>query len=269
MIAPLLFSLALAPSEPAPPAAPPPQERVPITDTESTAGQPDDSSLQHPPAESGPAEEEEEEPPPLVVAPASTPAGASPPEQGEDQPSGRGEGQLEHRERSATGFGGLRLRPTAVGNDFGFLIGGGGAAVLAGHFIIGGEGYGMIAFAGNAGTRTIDGESKNLALQMGYGGLNLGWILGRPGVLDFSVQTLLGGGSVTLDTGDRSSSQYVDSAGMFIAEPEVVMYIKVAPMFRLGIAASYRFVAHETWSGPSGLSLMGPSGAVFFDWGSF
>ncbi len=285
MFAPLALSFALAPSEPAPtPTAPPAEEGPSVMDTDFTTLEPGDSGAEPPPNPEGLGPAPEPPPAPVEPTPPSPTPPAPPPEPPPPAPApddGQAPGDYEYRQsepreylldgrdRSFGGFGGLRLRPAAVGNDFGFFIGGGGGAILGGRFIIGGEGYGMVTYAGTAGTITVDGEQEDLALDMGYGGLKLGWVFARPRYLDFSVQTLIGGGGVDLETVDGTGNPNIDSAGMFVAEPEVVMYVKFARIFRLGVSASYRFVAHEKWVGPSGFSLMGPAGAIIFDWGWF
>ena len=280
MLAPLLISLALAPPEPAPTAAAPAEDEPPVTDTDFPELEPDGSGAQEPPVPTpeAPATEAPDaaaapapapaQPPPLEEAPAPAPAPDTPPDGNDAQPEER-EFLLDERERPVGGFGGLRLRFAGVGNDFGFFMGGGGGAIFAGRFMIGGEGLGMVAFAGSAGTRTINGERKTLALTMGYGGLKLGWIFARARFLDFAILALVGGGGAAIDDAPRPESPYIDSTRMFVAEPEAVMYIKVARVFRLGVSASYRFVAHQRWGGPSGASLMGPAGAIILDWGLF
>ncbi len=292
VLAPLAIWLTLAPPAATPttaPNTPPPGEAdaPSLLDTDFTTLVPERADVGSPPEPEGstPPPEPPEPPAPPAPAPPSPPPAAGPapeppppaPPPDHARPPGDYEYQqsqpreylLDDRDRSFGGFGGLRLRPSAVGNDFGFFIGGGGGAILGGRFIIGGEGYGMVTYAGTAGTITSGGQTDDLALDMGYGGLKLGWIFGSARYLDFSVQTLIGGGGVDLETVDTPGNSNLDSAGMFIAEPEVIMYLKVARVFRLGVSASYRFVAHEKWSGPSGFSLMGPAGAIIFDWGWF
>lgn len=72
---------------------------------------------------------------------------------------------------------------------------------------------------------------------LGYGGLELGVIAGRPKSGQLSFGVLFGGGGISED-----SRYFHDYNGFFVMEPQLDFLVNLSPSVRVTIGASYRFV---------------------------
>ena len=72
---------------------------------------------------------------------------------------------------------------------------------------------------------------------LGYGGLELGVLAGRPKSGQLSLSVLFGGGGITED-----SRYFRDYQGFFVMEPQLDLLVNVTPNVRFTIGASYRFI---------------------------
>lgn len=76
---------------------------------------------------------------------------------------------------------------------------------------------------------------------MGYGGIEVGLISGRPRNGQVALGVLIGGGSVNVDE-NYFDYEYGDYDGFFVIEPQLDVMIGLSQNFRLGFNAGYRFV---------------------------
>lgn len=76
---------------------------------------------------------------------------------------------------------------------------------------------------------------------MGYGGLEVGLISGRPRNGQISLGVLIGGGSVNIDE-NYFESHFGDYDGFFVLEPQMDMTLSFSRNVRLSLGASYRFI---------------------------
>ncbi len=174
--------------------------------------------------------------------------------------------------RPTGGFGGLRLKPTALTGSFGMMVGGAGGVILGDRLWLGGGGYGLGYSTYDAG-RTDSGLRRQLNL--GYGGFLIGGRLARSRFVDFWASGMIGGGGACKGLEwtdyDEEAEEYTcdDAVGLFVAEPEVGMHIFFSRWFRLGLAAGYRFTATAPTDAYGALDFWGPSASLQIEFGWF
>lgn len=267
-----------APTNPPGPAAPP-EPGTPTTEGFPEPGSPPAQGYPPPPSAPPPGAPSTTPgaPPSDMPPPGEPPAGAPPPgapppgappagqvsTSGTVNPAGAPDPSAGRGAGSVGGFGGLRLRPSGIGGDFGMFVGGGGALTI-GRVAIGAAGFVLAGYSGQFGwTHDLT------TLQVGYGGLNVEAVFASTGILDFWAGGLIGGGGACLLRDETEEPTCLDWTPMFVGEPEIGMLVNLARWVRLGISASYRFVATESWRGPENFQLAGPTGTLRFDFGHF
>lgn len=133
----------------------------------------------------------------------------------------------------------------------------------ANNMTIGGAMYGMM---NDIAVGEAAGRAASQYLRMGYGGLELGYVL-QPGTLvHFSAGTLLGMGWA-----DCGKDAYYDSRvrreAFFVAEPGVGLMLNATSFLRLGLEASYRFAGATASDEFRGVQLSGPAGGITLQFG--
>lgn len=167
------------------------------------------------------------------------------------------------------GFGGPVIKFTKVNNEFGVFVGARGGWIMNHKFVIGLGGYGLVN-----NIKVADLLTKN-RLIIGYGGLELEYIINSNDVFHLSIQALLGGGSVTYtkviddDWNWDWEHTAVPFETFFIAEPGVNLMLNVTSFFRIGLGASYRIVSDIDYKFLSNKDIDGLSGVLTFKFGSF
>jgi hypothetical protein len=171
-------------------------------------------------------------------------------------------GDVEHG-----GFAGPVVKFTEINDEFGVLVGGRGGWIIDHTFVIGGAGYGLV--------NDIEAMPSTLDWGMGYGGLELGYILRSHNLVHLSVQALIGAGGVGYrdkDHWDSWDGDEWDGDAFFVAEPGVNVILNVIENLRMGLGASYRYVNgvdedEIDWTSDSDLS--GPSMVLTLKLGIF
>jgi hypothetical protein len=151
------------------------------------------------------------------------------------------------------GYGGPVLKLSGVNNEFCVFIGGRGGWIINHAFIVGGGGYGLVT--------DIYVDSKKL--NVGYGGLELGYVFLSDSLVHFTVHSLFGFGGVSFESDPASADE------IFVIEPEATVVLNVTEFFRIAAGISYRLVTGVTTSGVSDASLSGLSGMLVFKFGNF
>lgn len=147
-------------------------------------------------------------------------------------------------------YGGPVIKMGSINNYFSTFIGYRGAWVVNRRFSIGGGGYFLI-------TNVYFSENK---LNMGYGGLEVGYIINPDALVHFTVGSLIGGGGVELVG--------VGQEAFFTIEPGVDLELNVTKYFRLNAGASYRLVSGITHvSGINDAALSGFNGEIALKFG--
>ena len=148
-------------------------------------------------------------------------------------------------EVSHGGFGGPVVKFTRINGQDAVLVGGRGGWVINHTFVIGGGGYGLVSDV----RPTVPGFFNQDKLMLGYGGLELEFILQSDRVVHLAVPVLIGAGAVGYRTGywgdDFDLNLGIDNRfdTFFIIEPGVDLELNVASFFRINAGISYRHVA--------------------------
>jgi hypothetical protein len=99
-------------------------------------------------------------------------------------------------------------------------------------------------------------------LQIGYGGFLIGYAVPTNGLVDFTVDALIGAGGAGLDDLDRSDE-------FFAFEPSLGLELRLARVVRLGLGAGYRFVGGVDLPGVRDADLRGFTGTASIKVGWF
>lgn len=300
----LWLMLAYAPVAPAPPPAVPPSADVvapsaapaepsvesmapaPAPEPAAKAPEPDEPAAE--PVEALAAEEIPEEDAPLDAAPTDELAEPQPEPEPEVTPhtvtlvhreavsSSRYEQRYDYQEEEdsfeeyfVSGYGGIITRGSAVSRKMGILRGFHGGLLLGDRLSIG---VAYHRLKRRFGAPILDSSDRPLALEMAYGGLEIGATVFRSGRFELGVQTLFGGGAgcVTYDVNRRSNvAECVDSVRMMVLEPSAIANIRVTDWMRVGLEGGYRGVARSSWSDGNDFDLGGGFFGLNLDFGWF
>lgn len=168
-----------------------------------------------------------------------------------------------------SGYGGMITRGSAVSGKMGVLRGYHGGLLLGDRLSIG---VAYHRLKKRFGAPILDGEGRPIALEMAYGGLEIGATVVRRGRFELGVQTMFGGGAscLTYDVNGRTNvAECVESVQMMVLEPSVLANIRVTDWMRLGLEAGYRGVARSEWVAPTDFDLGGGFFGLNLDFGWF
>jgi hypothetical protein len=163
------------------------------------------------------------------------------------------------------GFGGPVVKLTQVNDHFGVMAGGRGGWILGHRFVIGGGGYGLTDTV--KGNEIAFGNTPDII--MGYGGVELEYIINPEQVFHFSVYTLLGGGGVSYNTDRDFNWNDEESDAFFVAEPAVNLIVNMTHFLRIGVGVSYRLITGVELEGISDSDLSGIAGNITLKFGVF
>lgn len=184
-------------------------------------------------------------------------------------------GQVEHG-----GFGGPVVKVTRINGQDAVLVGGRGGWIINHTFVIGGGGYGLVTDVKPA----VPGLFNENKIMLGYGGLELEFIIESDRIVHLTVPLLIGAGAVGYRTGywgdDLDLHAGFDNKfdSFFIIEPGVDLELNVVSFFRINAGISYRHVSGITTpvdflGTPRPLTsnndLRGVSWVIGFKFGSF
>ncbi len=166
------------------------------------------------------------------------------------------------------GFGGPVLKFAEMDDRFGMFVGFRGGWIVDHTFVIGLGGYGLTN-PGNFSELTPEPGLPGSRMYMGYGGLELEWVIASYEVVHLSLQTLIGGGGVGYEWDGYECCDSTTSDAFFIAEPGANIMLNVHKVFRLGLGASYRFIYDVELPPVNNDSLRGAAGVLTLKFGSF
>lgn len=163
------------------------------------------------------------------------------------------------------GFGAPVMKFSEIDGRFGLLVGGRGGWIINRSVVIGGGGYGLT----NVGNfeHVTNGAGDPGGLQMGYGGLELGYVHRPEELVHLSLGLLVGAGGVVWNP-DSPSGNRVDDA-FFIAEPELDVVLNATRVFRVALGVSYRLTQDVELLDLRDSDLSGIAGIVSLKFGSF
>ena len=132
---------------------------------------------------------------------------------------------------------------SSVHDDLGVFVGARGGLIVNHSFVIGFGGYGLASYV-EALNRGPLGERY---MEMGYGGLDIEYIINPNDLVHFSVGTLIGAGGILFNDRSRGSEYWDererDVNAFFIAEPAVNVDLSVTTFLKTSLGASYRLVS--------------------------
>lgn len=159
------------------------------------------------------------------------------------------------------GFGGVGAKVTQINNRTALLFGGGGAWVIERSFFVGGSGYSLL-------TEATGEEMTNGALNMGYGGVVVGYQFLPDELVHFNLQTLVGGGGVSYQNSVGGFSRENDD-GFFIVEPSAEVEVNMTRHIKMGVQGSWRIVGDIELPGMTNALVSGPAAALIVKFGEF
>jgi hypothetical protein len=196
-----------------------------------------------------------------VGAAAQTPASASAAEQ-----------TLIANRVTSGGYGAPVQRFSTVAGNSVLFSGLEGGWIVNHSFVLGAAGYGLATQnVRNAGTALRDSKGRAPVVEMGYGGVILGYIPQPMKLVHLEFQALIGGGGLTYDVQDIAGMRPEDAPadGFFVAEPSMHGELNVSRFFRIDLGAGYRFVSGASLDGLGDRDLSGASASLTFKLGRF
>lgn len=163
------------------------------------------------------------------------------------------------------GFVGLDMRFGDMANDFAVFTGGHAALLLKHRVYLGVSGAGL---ATDARLATPTSEAPGPSIDMGYGGVLIGYIVPTRSLVQFTAEALIAGGGVRLGERSRPDDDE-DWDPVFVFQPTAGAEIELAPIVRLGLGVGYRFVGGVDTSGLSDSDLRGVTGSATLRLGWF
>jgi len=163
------------------------------------------------------------------------------------------------------GFGAPVVKFTQIDDRFGVLVGGRGGWIINGSFVVGAGGYGLANLDNFEHVTNPAGDRGRLA--MGYGGLELTYVVRPDELVHFSLGALIGAGGVVWNPQGQSGKQ--DDDAFFIAEPELDVVLNVTTFMRAALGVSYRFVQGVELFDLRDRDVSGLAGVVALKFGSF
>ncbi|HRX14842.1 MAG TPA: hypothetical protein P5123_00860 [Spirochaetota bacterium] len=150
-------------------------------------------------------------------------------------------------EFSVTGFGGpIYSMSNVEGKNYHF-VGGRGGAVFNNTFVLGGAGYGLTYPYKRQDFSDSAYQGSEDEVEMGYGGLLIGFNMFQKSIINVSFLTVVGaGGLVVTDSRDDESDADSDyntsnSDEFFVCEPTLMMHMNITKWMRIGAGVSYRY----------------------------
>ena len=162
------------------------------------------------------------------------------------------------------GFGGPVVKITQVNSESGVLAGGRGGWIINHKFIVGGGGYGLST---NHKSPNYSSETPYY-IEMGYGGLELEYVVGSNKVVHYSLQALIGAGGVNFRIKDGGSVDG-ENDSFFVVEPGANLELNVAKSLRISAGASYRHIVGADYRGLGNSDLSGLAANVVLKFGRF
>lgn len=147
-----------------------------------------------------------------------------------------------------------------------------GGWIVNHRFVLGAAGYGLATQnIRNSGAALRDSRGRAPVVEMGYGGVTLGYVAQPMKLVHLMFQILIGGGGLTYDVQDIAGMRPEDAPadGFFVAEPTVQGELNVSRFFRIGVGAGYRFVSGASLDGLRDQDLRGASASLTFKLGRF
>lgn len=170
------------------------------------------------------------------------------------------DGELIDRNFRHNFFFGPVVKFTQVNGEFGLVLGGRTGWIINDNYVLG---LGVYGLANDVEANEIS-SGVTPDLTMGYGGLELEYVIEPEQLVHFSVYTLIGMGFVELD---YTSSDGDDT--FFVFEPAANVWVNVTNFCKAGLGVGYRLVAGANVEGLESEDLSGLAATLTFKFGGF
>jgi hypothetical protein len=167
------------------------------------------------------------------------------------------------------GYGGPELKMTSVSSTAAMLVGGQGGWIIGHSLTLGGAGYGLATRVDAPDQAPVQlGDAR---VQLGYGGIRVGYTFTPHKLFHFSTGLLIGAGGVAIveHHNDGSDNRLLRSNAVFALEPDVAVELNINWFMRAGISASYRYLGDSRIAGLSAGSLSAPAAGAVIKFGAF
>jgi hypothetical protein len=163
-------------------------------------------------------------------------------------------------------YAGPEIKVSRLFDELKILVGGRGGWIINHRFVIGGAGYCMVS------EESIiyfppGGDFVNPCIKTSYGGLLLEYVVNSNKIEHFSLETIIGAGSISLK--DHPFINTDESDAFFLLEPGANFIINLTRFFRCGVGIGYRFARDVEFINMENADLSGPSYKFFLRFGSF
>jgi hypothetical protein len=176
------------------------------------------------------------------------------------------------------GYGALETKATAVLSQPAMLVGLQGGWIIDHRFVLGAAGYGLATRHDAPDAFRVEGQPSTM--EMGYGGLRLGYLLQPASLIHVGFGLLIGGGGLVAVSRNRFTTTDPDgdvgmehrtahAEGVFALEPQVEGELNVTSFMRIAASGSYRYIAAVGGPGLSNANLSAPAVGLALRFGAF
>jgi len=161
------------------------------------------------------------------------------------------------------GYGAVVVKYGRIVGADGVFVGGQGGWIINHRLVLGGGGYGL---ANRISRDVLDCPY----LGFGYGGLLLEYLISSRSLVHGSVQCLIGAGGIGYDGDWRCTETFsYESDAFFALEPGAHLMLNLHRRVRVGIGASYRYIAGVRYRDWSDSDLSGATAQIMVKFGVF
>jgi hypothetical protein len=176
------------------------------------------------------------------------------------------------------GYGAPESKVSTVMSSPALLFGVQGGWIVDHRFILGLAGYGLASRHEVPEAMRVGGAPSTL--EMGYGGLRLGYIVAPQSLIHFGFGLLMGGGGLgalsrdpvttVAATGEKITEQRrANGEAFYVFEPQLEGEVNVSQFMRVAVSGSYRVINGIEAPGLDIMSLSGPSLGLALRFGAF
>jgi hypothetical protein len=162
------------------------------------------------------------------------------------------------------GYGGPVFKVGTFNGKTGLLSGGRGAWIINHQVAIGGGSY---SFISDIRSDKLSSNENPLYMDLSYGGFEIEYIHKSEKMVNWTVHTLIGGGTVELLEHNPTATIATDK--IFIVEPSLNININISNWFRIGLGISYRLSMGLDLVEISHSDINGFSSQIIFKFGRF
>jgi len=161
------------------------------------------------------------------------------------------------------GYGGPLIAYGTVKGNGSLFMGGEGGWIANKTFILGGSGWGLVS---NIEANKLN-PSSNGKLELGCGGIKLGWIINSDNLTHLVIHSVIGWGTASYKP---TNGDATNVSNLMIIEPGVDYEINISPTFRLALRGTYRIISGlDSTPGLSNSDVSGLSLGMVFKFGGF